>query len=76
MSRSDIVVGCVAVLLGLVALAGALRNEPAAYEPAPVRWIEARWGRLAARACYGLLGLAMIAMGCVIFSGFAFPWQR
>ena len=53
----DLLVGCVAVGLGLFALWGAIFNPPWYYQLRKARWVEARWGRTAARICYAGLGL-------------------
>jgi hypothetical protein len=62
-------VGGVAMVLGLLALVAAVHNHQRYYVLPKIRWIEARWGRPAARTFYALLGAILLGLGVVVLLG-------
>ena len=70
MVLQDLLVGIVAVAIGIGAMLAAASDRQWCYRLRAARWIESRWGRRAARAFYVLMGLAMIALGVAIALGF------
>ncbi len=69
MTADQLFVGAVAFILGLLALIAAIHNRDWYFRLPKARWIEERWGRNAVRVVYGLLGIALIALGVVIVLG-------
>ena len=72
MNYSDWLVGIVSSVLGLVCLLAGALNWAESYRFRPARWIEAAYGRAAARTFYVLLGLGLIALGVAISQGWGF----
>ena len=72
MMASDLFVGGVASVLGLVILLAGALNWQRSYAYRPARWIEAAYGRGLARVFYVLLGLGLIGLGVAISQGWSF----
>lgn len=72
MNSTDLFVGSVAGVVGLVILLAGALNWQRSYEYRPARWIEAAYGRNLARAFYVLLGLGLIVLGVAISQGWGF----
>lgn len=70
MEVQDVFVGAVAIGIGIFALLSGVLNWEWSYRLWKARWVEARFGRRAARAFYVILGLSMIALGIAIAAGF------
>jgi len=70
MNVQDVFVGAVAVIIGLLSVAAAVANINWAYQFWLARRVEARFGRRGARVYYAVLGLALIALGCAIATGY------
>lgn len=69
MSIEQAFVGSVAILLGALCAAVGLFEFSWFFRLPKARWFEARWGRRATRILFGLLGLALILLGCYIAMG-------
>ncbi len=67
----DWLVGCVAIVIGLVLLAGATNLWPAVMQLAKTRWIQDRMGETTGREVVALLGIALIVLGAAITQGFS-----
>lgn len=70
MPGEELFVGGVAIVLGLLTVITAAADWDWYYQRRLGRWIESRWGRTAARACFGTLGLILIGLGIAIAIGF------
>ncbi len=70
MQATDILIGAVAIALGLLPLWAAVTNWQAAYKLPSARRIETRFGRRAARIFYAALGTLLVVLGVLIASGF------
>ena len=66
MTRADVFVAAVALLLGLMFIAAAFVQSTRFNRLALVRRIESRWGRAAARVFHILLGLTLLAASAAI----------
>jgi small neutral amino acid transporter SnatA (MarC family) len=66
----EVFVGCVSSGIGLTALAAAIWNWEASFQMRAARLIEHRWGRLAARIAYAVLGVLLVCLGVAIGLGF------
>ena len=71
MNIRDLFVGAVAITLGVIILVGGAGNFNWWYELRKARWIDARFGRRAARILFATIGLALISLGLAIACGFA-----
>jgi hypothetical protein len=69
MSGEQLFVGGVSILLGILGLVAAIHNHDWYYQLPKTRWVEARWGRVAARLAYATLGIALVVLGVVIVLG-------
>ncbi len=69
MSIEQAFVGAVAVILGMLCAAAGLFQLSWFFRLPKARWAAARWGRRATRIGFGLLGLALILLGCYIAMG-------
>jgi hypothetical protein len=74
MSPQDLFVGFVAVIFGCLLALGALLDGPRLMSLAKPRLLSERFGRPAARAIIAAIGLALIAMGILIASGWRMRW--
>lgn len=70
MDLQDLFVGSVAIALGSTAIAAAAINWEGAFRLRTARRIEKQFGRPTARWFYAGLGVALIALGLLIMSGF------
>lgn len=66
MNPQDLFVCCAAVGVGVCLLCSAVSDQGWSAQLATSQWIEARYGRGAARLYYVLVGLAMIGIGLQI----------
>ncbi len=69
MSIEQAFVGGVAIVLGVLCAAVGLFELSWFFRMPKAQWFEARWGRLATRVVFGLLGLALILLGSYIAMG-------
>jgi small neutral amino acid transporter SnatA (MarC family) len=69
----DLIVGSVAVALGLLLFATALLNGSWLYALHTSRWLESCLTRTGTRVLHALLGLALVALGVAVAQGFR--WQ-
>jgi hypothetical protein len=69
MTAADYVVGGVAAVLGAVLVLAAVFNWEWSFRLAKVEFIEARWGRNAARLVYALVGCALLGLAAALLSG-------
>jgi hypothetical protein len=74
MQLHDAVVGAVSAAFGLFLLAGALLDGRWLMELRRPQMLTATAGKPAARALLALLGLALIALGGLIASGWRMHW--
>lgn len=65
----DLLVGGISVVLGIVCLLASLVPIAWFYQLPKAQWVSRHWGAGAARAFYGILGLALVIWGAVIASG-------
>jgi hypothetical protein len=70
MNPEHLFVGGVSITLGMTAIVVSIGNWDACYRLAKIRWIESWGGRRAARWSYALIGVALIALGIAIATGF------
>lgn len=68
---ADYFVGGVSAVMGVGMLLSTLLNWDRMLEFRKVRWTQERLGRAAARLLFGVLGVALIALGVAIAMGFA-----
>lgn len=71
MNRQDLVMAAVALSLAVLAFVAALGNRDEFYRLPKVRWIDQRWGRIAARVWYAAIGMLLAATGLAILSGWS-----
>jgi len=71
MTHADAFVGMVAIGLGSLGLAAAIRNWDGCYQNRKSRLFEQLGGRTAARLAYCLVGVGLIVLGFAIARGFA-----
>ncbi|MHB0955555.1 MAG: Imm17 family immunity protein [Pirellulaceae bacterium] len=71
--QEDLVVGSVAVVLGVFLITTALRNWEWWYTLHSSRWLERRLTRFGVRVLHAALGLALMVLGLAIMQGFR--WQ-
>lgn len=69
MDTADLLVGSIAIVIGIMTVLSAMFNWERAYKLGKVRGIEAKFGRRGARIFYGLLGATLIALGSLIAAG-------
>ncbi len=70
MNLADLFVGGVTVLLGLSIMATAALNWKTGFQLPQARALEARFGRPRARSILAVVGLLIVALGCLILIGF------
>ena len=75
MNVQEVFVGCVSIVLGMLAIFGAVSNQDWYYQLDKLRWIEANWGRIAARSFYVMVGMMLIILGVAIAVGFG-PYKK
>ena len=68
---ADIFVGSVALILGAASLSVALFNLEAVFQLPKAEALQKRFGRSGARVCFAVIGLILVALGCVTLAGFA-----
>jgi len=66
----DVLVGAVAIGIGVFALFASVSNSDWPYHLWTARWVESRFGRRGARIFYAILGLILILFGAAIAVGF------
>jgi hypothetical protein len=71
LAGQDWLVGCVAMVIGLILMAGATNIWPAVMQLAKTRWIQNRLGDRAGRIVVACLGLVLILLGIAIAQGFS-----
>jgi small neutral amino acid transporter SnatA (MarC family) len=71
--HEDLVVGFVAIAIGLFLITTTVRNWSWYYTLRSSRWLESRFTRIGARVLHGLLGLGLIALGLAIAQGWRWP---
>lgn len=69
MQVADLFVGGLALLLGISFAAAAIGNIDWCFRWNNARWIEARWGRTAARLAYTALAIVLLAVSILILLG-------
>ncbi len=70
MSSEQIFVGGAAIALGLLSVAAGASNLDIFFRAAKMKWVEARGGRVLARALYAMIGLTLIGLGIAVAMGF------
>ena len=74
MSLTDVFVGSVSILLGVLAFwTAAFRVETLLQLPQP-RSMERRWGRGGVRLFFAVVGVLLVVAGCAVIAGFAPGW--
>ncbi len=71
---ADGFVAAVSATLGCVMLWSAWRQSVWLFELPKTRWLEQRWGRGPTRCLLAIVGMALIALGGVILSGWRMSW--
>ena len=66
-SREAWFVGGVSLTLGVLALVAAIQNKDCYYQLPKIQWIERRYGRMAARGFYAVLGVLMVSLAGFIW---------
>lgn len=74
MNPQDVTVGVVAVVLGVVLLAGAATNTPWLMQLAKTRMLAGAIGLTAARVMLAALGVGLIILGIAIAIGWRVVW--
>ena len=69
----DLFVGSVATAIGLLLVTAAVANWSWYYSLRSARFLESKLTRTGARIVHGLVGLALVALGLAIATGFR--WQ-
>jgi hypothetical protein len=69
MSAEQAMMGGVALLIGVLALTGAIHNRDWYFRLPKTRWIDERWGRPMVRAFYAAAGVALLILGIAIMLG-------
>jgi hypothetical protein len=75
MQAQDVLVGTVAALLGLMLLAGGALNAPWLMQLGKPRLLTAAIGPAGARLLVAAIGIALIALGVAIGSGWRIDWN-
>ncbi len=76
MIYSDLLVGAVAIALGLITMSAAIFKWEGAYQLHKVRWIESLCGRRGARLFFVVLGLLLILLGGAVALGYGLNKSR
>ena len=69
MSAEQVLMGSVALLIGILALTAAIHNQDSYFRLQKLRWIDERLGRKAARTFCAVLGATLLILGIVIMLG-------
>ncbi len=69
MTPQDVFVGLVGIALGIAAFLAAVCNWDGAYRLWAARFVEKRTNRTGARIFYAILGIVLIAIGCLVMTG-------
>ncbi len=77
MTSSDVLVGSVAIGVGIFILSTSVFNWDWYYELRKAKWIESVCGRQRARVLFALLGLFLVTLGTLMAGGLLpkFHWQ-
>lgn len=71
MNHQDLLVGAIAVIIGIILLAAGLFPINWFLNLPKLHWIERRWGRASARAVLVLVGIGLLVLGIAVAGG----WQ-
>jgi len=69
MSAEQVMMGSVAMLIGISALVAAIHNRDSYFRLRKLHWIDERWGRKAARTFCAALGATLLILGIAIMLG-------
>jgi hypothetical protein len=75
MPLQDLFVGALAAMIGVVLIAGALRDSVWLMSLAKSRLLAERLGKMATRWTLAAVGLVLIVMGGLIASGWRIHWR-
>jgi len=76
MRQWDWIVGGMAIALGVVIAASAIGNARWLMDLGRPKWLAEKIGRGPARGVLAAIGLACVALGLVILSGWRPPWAQ